>query len=320
MAVHTKLSRNDILEILKKYNLGNLEKFSGIKEGIENTNYFIITSKNKFVLTIYENRVNKSKLPMFLKLMIHSSAQKIKCPNPIKDKNKGLINITKSKKFGIFSFLDGKSKKNWVDFDCLLVGNDLANFHKKNMKIKLDIDNSYGVSSWEKLFNKCKFKIEKIIPNSLNLISKEIEYLNKEWPNDLPTGLIHGDLFPDNVLFLNNKISGILDFYFSCNEILVYDLAITLNAWGFRNGKFKKELFFKLLHGYQTVRKLRKCEKQKLNILLRGASMRFLLTRIYDMIYVDANKFLNKKNPLEFFKILNFHKETNNSSDYFRGI
>ena len=193
MAVHTKLSRNDILEILKKYNLGNLEKFSGIKEGIENTNYFIITSKNKFVLTIYENRVNKSKLPMFLKLMIHSSAQKIKCPNPIKDKNKGLINITKSKKFGIFSFLDGKSKKNWVDFDCLLVGNDLANFHKKNMKIKLDIDNSYGVSSWEKLFNKCKFKIEKIIPNSTNTINISIR-LNKNnsatIPNIPPTIII----------------------------------------------------------------------------------------------------------------------------------
>ena len=320
MAVHTKLSKNDILEIVNKYEIGELENFSGIKEGIENTNYSIKTSKNRFILTIFENRVNKSKLPLFFQLMKYTSKQKIRCPNPIIDKNKNLINKFKSKKFGIFSFLDGKSKRNWYSSDCVHVGEVLGNLHQKNMNKKLDLKNNFGVSSWKKLFSKCKYKINEIIPNSCDSIFKEIVYLNKKWPSNLPKGLIHGDLFPDNVLFYKENISGILDFYFSCNEILAYDLAISLNAWGFKNGKFKKENFSKLLQGYQTKRRLKKSEKEKLNILLRGASMRFLLTRIYDMIHIDGNKFLKKKNPLEFFKILNFHKKINNHLDYFSGL
>tara|TARA_B100000029_G_scaffold512962_1_gene611052 strand:+ start:1628 stop:2590 length:963 start_codon:yes stop_codon:yes gene_type:complete len=320
MAVHTKLSKKDILEILKKYNIGKLKKFSGIKEGIENTNYLIFTSKNKFILTIFENRVNKSKIPIFLKLMTHCSNNKINCPNPIRDNNGNLINTVKVKKFGIFSFLNGKSKSKWDDDDCFFVGRTLANFHKKNINRNLNLKNNFGVSSWKKLLTKCKSQINNIIPNCLGLMSSEIDFLNNEWPIDLPSGTIHGDLFPDNVLFSKKKISGILDFYFSCDDILVYDLAITLNAWGFRNGNFKKLLFSSVLQGYETIRKLNKSEKRKLNILLRGASMRFLLTRIYDMIYIDSSKFLNKKNPLEFFKILNFHRNIKNTTDYFSGI
>ena len=149
--------------------------------------------------------------------------------------------------------------------------------------------------------------MDHIIPNSLQTIESEIKHIKKNWPKNLPKGIIHADLFPDNVFFSKNKISGFLDFYFSCNDYLSYDLAITINAWCFREGKFNQQLFFNIIEGYQTVRKLESSEKKFLNLLLRGAALRFLFTRINDSIIVSETKFIKKKNPEEFFNILNFH-------------
>tara|TARA_B100000614_G_C14472023_1_gene462919 strand:- start:86 stop:1042 length:957 start_codon:yes stop_codon:yes gene_type:complete len=318
MAVHTKVSKINLLEIIKNYNLGKLQNYHGIKEGIENTNYFVQTSKKKVILTIFENRVKKSAIPKFMEILIFCSKNRIKCPKPLADSKGKFINEIENKKYGIFSFLDGKSKNKWNKKDCFLVGKTLANLHNKNLRRSFKLVNDLGILSWKVLYSKLKHKINGLIPNASKPISDEIKFLTKEWPRCLPKGLIHADLFPDNVLFNEDSISGILDFYFSCHEILAYDLAITLNAWSFFDGQFKKEFFNEIFKGYETKRKLNKLEKDKINLLLRGASMRFLLTRLYDMVYVSENELLEKKNPIEFYKILKFHQNLENINDYIK--
>ncbi len=304
MAVHTQLKKEDIINILNYYNLGNLIRYTGIKDGIENTNYKVETNTNKYILTIFEKRVKKSNLPSVLKLMQFSNENGIKCPQPIFDKNGNVINQIKSKSFSFFSFLDGQSKKKWSNKICFNLGKALAEFHKANDKSNFNIKNDFGLLYWENLFLKIKKTIKK---NELSLINEEIKFLKKNWPKKLPKGVIHADLFPDNIFFKNNTISGILDFYFSCYDFLIYDLAILINAWCFVKGNFEKKKFHKIIAGYQTVRNLEKKEKDTFNIILRGASMRFLLTRLFDKLDKQTDKLVEKKKPQEFLNILKFH-------------
>ena len=228
--------------------------------------------------------------------MFNSQKKKINCPEPISDKKGNLINNFKCKKFSIFSFLKGKSKKKWLTIDCFNVGKTLALFHEVNMMNKNKVTNDFSLDFWEKTFGKLKKKdIELIIPGAYTILQKEIKFIKTNWPKLLPRGIIHADLFPDNVFFKNNKLSGILDFYFSCHDFLMYDFAVTINAWCFEKGNFNKNFFYNLLNGYESVRTLKKIEKKYLNILLRGSSLRFLLTRLYDSIHGSENEFTKKK-------------------------
>ncbi len=309
MAVHTKLSNKEILDILQEYNLGNLLEFHGIKEGIENTNYLIKTDKDKVVLTIFENRVKQNEIPFFLDLMEHTNQKGIKCPIPIINKKNLVINSIKNKKYSIFSFINGKSKKKWNEKECFLVGKMLGNFHTINRNFKRKKKNNFGHYSWNNIFNKCTKKINKVIPDSYELIKKEIDFVISNWPKDLPKGIIHADLFPDNVFFLNKNISGILDFYFSCYDFFSYDLAIVINAWCFVDQDFNYKFSKEIIRGYESSRKLKKNEKENFNIFLRGATLRFLLTRIYDSIFINKKTFHDPKNPFEFFTRLKFHSK-----------
>ncbi|MEE2694949.1 MAG: homoserine kinase [Pseudomonadota bacterium] len=315
MAVHTKLSKTNINKILLGYKLGKYLRSKGIKEGIENTNYLIETDKSKFILTIFENRVNKSQIPFFFEVMINSNSCGIDCPVPIKNNNGEYVNVVKEKKMAIFNFLEGRSKKVWNDNDCFLVGEKLARFHFANKNSTNKSKNIFGTSYWKRILKKCENDLDRIIPNSRKIIKDEISFISSNWPKNLPMGIIHADLFPDNVFFQRNKISGFLDFYFSCNDFLLYDIAITLNAWCFKNKKFKENYFNSLLRGYESIRRISKNEKKNINIFLRGASLRFLLTRMHDFIYINENKFVKKKNPIEFFNILLFHMKKT-SKDY----
>ena len=313
MAVHTKLSRTDIDNILINYKLGSLYSFEGIKDGIENTNYLILTKNNKYIITIFEKRVNISSIPFYLKIMINSKKKGIQCPVPIKNKKGEYIQTIKNKKLAIFSFVEGTSISEWESNHCEQVGNKLAKFHQANLNIPEKLNNDFSVDYWNLIFLKYKDNINQIIPNSIKTIKAEIDYVSNNWPKTLPAGVIHADLFPDNVFFSNDKVSGFLDFYFSCNDYFSYDLAITINAWCFRKGVFSQELFSNIIRGYQTVRKLQSLEKKCFNLLLRGAALRFLFTRINDSIMMHETKFLKKKKPEEFFNILNFH--INNEKD-----
>ncbi len=319
MAVHTRLSKKDILDILSVYSIGSLLNFSGIQDGIENTNYKIKTTKNRYVLTIFEERVDKNNLPFFLSLMLNCNKKKISCPKPISGTNGKLINNFKQKKLAIFSFLNGKSKKNWSEINCFDIGKILGQFHSVNKSLKKKIANEFSLVFWKKIFKKMgKSKLDSVIPGIHKLLKQELEIINLNWPKNLPEGIIHADLFPDNVFFKEKKISGILDFYFSCHDFLIYDLAVTINAWCFKNGKFNHSFFNQIIKGYQSKRKLTENEKKKFNIILRGASLRFLLTRLYDSINTKKNSIVTMKDPIEYYSILTFHIQSHERLNYFK--
>ena len=317
MAVHTHLSKKEILDIIGNYEIGYLVKYSGIKEGIENTNYLIQTSINKFILTLFESRVDKSNIPFYLNLMKHTNKNGLLCPLPISDKKNKLTNIIKKKKYAIFNFIEGSTKKNWSKNDCYEVGKILGKFHKINKGFTPRAKNNYSCQSWKIIFEKCKPKINSIISQSSDLLKNEINFVSSKWPKLLPKGIIHADLFPDNVFFIKKKINGIIDFYFSSYDLLVYDLAILINAWCYIHGKFNHEYFRNIINGYESFRKLNLEEKKNFNIILRGASLRFLLTRIHDSINNSKNNFLNIKDPNEYYNILRYHIKIDDEKSYF---
>ena len=307
MAIHTILSKEDIIKILKNYNILNLENFNGIQEGIENTNYLIETKFKKLILTIFEERVDVKDVPFYLDLMNFVKSVGINCPTPLKDENDNRINSLGKKKYSIFTFVEGKSLSTWNKNDCYEIGQQLGKFHSLTQEHTFKKENNFSVQSWVKIFSKCSTKINNIIPDGYNLIKKEINYLEKEWYKEIPFGIIHADLFPDNVLFKKNKVSGIIDFYFSCIDYWLYDLSIVLNAWSFVNGSFIKDNFINIIKGYTSIRNLTNNEKKYINIFLRGSAMRFLLTRLNDKIFTKKKSLTKIKNPLDFFEILNFH-------------
>ena len=321
MAVYTKLDKEKIGFILSNYNLGNLKKFEGIKEGIENTNYSIETDKGKYILTIYEKRVNEHDLPFFSKLMLGLSNKNFICPKPISNKNNVHISDFQNKKFMIVSCLEGKSKKNLSPLDCKIVGKESAKLHKITKNFNFKRQNDLSVKSWRKIFDQVKEGCKKIHPDLPKLIEGNLIDVEKNWPNNLPAGIIHADLFNDNIFFKNNKLSGIIDYYFSCYDFYAFEIAICLNALCFE-GK-KENLSFnvtkakKFIDGYSSIRNLNESEKQSLKILCQGAAIRFLLTRVFDYLNLIEGAIVKIKDPVEYLKRLEFHKNSKNFEDYF---
>ena len=318
MAVHSILTKEDIKKVLSNYDLGKLVSFHGIKEGVENTNYLIKTEVDKFILTIFENRVKISELPFFYDLMKHSFERNINCPTVVERSNGKKSVLFQKKQTSLFTFINGKYLKTWDANICYDIGVMLGKFHLKNKSFKKRIDNHFSILEWKRLFKNCKHELNQILPLSKDLIERELLFLFKNWPlNSLPRGIIHGDLFPDNVLFVNKKISGIIDFYFSCYDLLAYDLAILVNAWCFPKSSFKQIFSKNILNGYQSIRPLTINEKKNFNLLLRGASMRFLMTRIFDKINTPLENKVTIKDPSEYFFKLKFHQSIVDSYDYF---
>ena len=317
MAVHSILNKSDIKQILEKYNIGKLIKFRGIKQGIENTNYLITTEVNKYILTIFEQRVKKNDLPFYFQLMQETLNKNVNCPIVLSKIDQNTTFSINKKKAAIFSFINGKCLKNWTKINCFDVGKVLGKFHTGNYRSVKKKRNNFSIKYWEDLYKKCLKRINLIIPNSQDIIFKEINYLKEKWNKaKLPKGLIHADLFPDNVLFHKGKISGIIDFYFSCYDFLIYDLAILLNAWAFKNNKLNKQHFFSILKGYETQRKLSHQEKKMLNMFLRGASVRFLMTRVFDKLNVKKNSNVIVKDPNEYFLKLKYHQSVKSFDAY----
>jgi homoserine kinase type II len=321
MAVYTKINKKDLNLFTKKYDIGKVLKFKGIKEGIENTNYFIQTSNNKFILTIYEKRVQKKDLPFFMKLMDKFHQQKINCPKPLKDKNDKYLTLIKNKAACIVTFLKGKDKKNLNNKNCYDVGKNIGILHKASNKIKLYRKNSMSINNLDSLLKSIKFKSKGIAPNLESVLKINLEKIKKEWPKNIPKGIIHGDLFIDNIFFNKNKFAGFIDFYFSCNDYLMYEIAISINALCFDNKKNKfilnNQKVKSLIKGYQSVKKISLKEKNALNILCRGAALRYLLTRIYDYFNTPKTALINIKDPKEYFQKLIIHNNLNSYKDYY---
>lgn len=320
MAVYTKISDKDITLINKKFKLGKKIKFQGIKKGIENTNYLLKTEKGKFILTIFEKRVRSSDLPFFMKLMDLLSFKKIICPKPLKDNFGKYLFKIKNKKACIVSFLSGKDKNDLTYKNCFEVGKNIAKMHKATKKFKIKRSNSMGINKLHPLLNSIHFKKSKLILSYKKFLYKNLEEIKKNWPKKLPSGIIHADLFVDNIFFKNNKFSGFIDFYFSANDYFAYELAICINALCFDKKKSKfilnKQKVNNLVKGYEKIRKISIDEKNKLNILCKGAAIRYLLTRAYDYINTPKTALIKIKDPKEYYQKLKIHNKINSFKEY----
>ena len=315
MAVYTHVSSEDLDLFLRNYKLGNLVEFEGISEGVENTNYKLKTDKGLFILTIYEDRVEKRDIPFFLEYMFYLSSNKINCPLPLKNGN-NLFSEINGKPASLLTFLDGKSTLAVTDQQAHQLGCILGKMHKISTGLNISRKNPMGLDSFPELIDASLTTAENFSKNLNKIISEEYNRIISNWPEKLPSGIIHADLFPDNILFNNNEISGVIDFSFSCNDFLSYDLSICINAWCFRDGEFDISLFKSLLNGYQEVRELNKQELKELPILCSGSALRFLLTRLADWSVSNGDAMVIPKNPDEFIKILDFHKDIKNFQDY----
>ena len=321
MAVYTKLSKNELVEFFSKYNLGKLLNYKGIKEGIENTNYFIQTEKGKFILTLYEKRTEEKDLPFFISLMRNLFDKKFPSPEPIINKNGNYISQILKKNAAVVSFLEGNAKKNLSPNNCYQVGISAAKLHLITKNLTGKRENKLSVNSWREIYNKIKKDCSKIDKNLPEIIEKNLNEIEKNWPKNIPMGIIHADLFPDNIFFKNDKLSGIIDYYFSCFDFYAFEIAICLNALCFEGTKenlsFNVTKAKKFIDGYSSIRKLAIEEKNSLKILCQGAAMRFLLTRVFDYINLTEGAIVTVKDPLEYLKRLEFHDSVKNYQDYF---
>ena len=322
MAVYTDLKKEEIITFLSLYNIGNLVSFSGITEGIENSNYHLKTTNGDFILTLFEKRTDKNDLPFFINIMMYLNDRKFKCPKPIVDNKGNYLQILLGKPAVIVDFLEGKSKTKLTVQDNFAVGSTMAKMHLCSHKFNMKRINSLSISGWEELLYKCDTSISKTIlneiePSIIEEIKHSLDFCKNNWPKNLPVGFIHADMFPDNVFFKDNKISGVIDFYFSCTDILVYDLAIAVNAWCFDNDKiFNENKFKSLIDGYQSIKELSKEELFYLPLLSQAAALRFLLTRIYDWAHTPKNADVIPKNPKEYIQKMRFHKTISNNKNY----
>ena len=321
MAVYTKLSKNELIEFFSKYNLGRLLNYKEIKEGIENTNYYIQTEKGKFILTLYEKRVEEKDLPFFISLMRNLFDENFPSPEPIINKNGNYISEILKKKAAVVSFLEGSAKKILSPNDCYQVGISTAKMHLITKELKGKRENKLSIDSWRKIYSKVKNDCSKIHPNLTEIIEKNLDTIEKNWPKNIPSGIIHADLFSDNIFFKNGKLSGIIDYYFSCYDFYAFEIAICLNALCFEgkneNLSFNVTKAKKFIDGYSSIRKLNEDEKKYLKILCKGAAMRFLLTRVFDYLNLTEGAIVKIKDPVEYLKRLEFHDSVKNYQDYF---
>jgi len=319
MAVYTKINKKDIVSISDKFEMERITHFKGIKKGIENTNYLLKTKKNKFILTIFEKRVSDKEIPFFMKLMDLLNNSNINCPKPLKSKNGSHLIKLKNKKACIVSFINGKDKIKLNLKNCYEVGKVIANIHQITKKINISRKNSMGIKKLGPLLKSIKFKSKKF-SNLQKFLTNNLKEIKKNWPSKLPQGIIHGDLFIDNIFFNKDKLSGVIDFYFAANDIFMYEIAICINALCFdhKNSKFEmnKQKIKKLIRGYESVKKISLKEKKSLNILCRGAALRYLLTRLYDYSNTPKTALIKIKDPNEYYQKLITHNNLNSYKNY----
>ena len=319
MAVYTKINKSDISFINKQFGIEEIISFQGIKKGIENTNYLLKSKNKKFILTIFEKRVSNKEIPFFMKLMDKLNNSKINCPKPLKNNNGKYLIKLKNKTACIVSFLKGKDKNKLNLKNCFEVGKIIAQMHLVTKNINLSRKNSMGIKNLDPLLKSIKFRSNKF-SNLEKFLVNNLKEIKKNWPKKLPKGIIHGDLFIDNIFFNKNKLSGIIDFYFAANDYFMYEIAICINALCFDNKKSKfkinKQKIKSLIKGYESIKKISLKEKKSLNILCRGAAMRYFLTRLYDYSNTPKTALIQIKDPNEYYQKLITHNTLVSYKDY----
>lgn len=317
MAVYTEVSTEALRDFLANYDLGQLVACKGIAEGVENTNYLLTVGKTPYILTLYERRVHRKDLPFFINLMEHLATKGIKCPTPVHDRSGEVLRTLAGRPAAIFTFLDGLSVRRPTVAHCAAVGSALAQLHVAGQDFPLRRENNLSLAGWKGLLTSIGSRADEISPGLAAALREELAMLQDAWPAELPAGVIHADLFPDNVFFLDSTLSGLIDFYFACNDLFAYDVAICLNAWCFEaDNAFNLTKARALLQGYRAVRYMVEAETEALPILARGAAVRFLLTRIYDWFHTAPDALVKPKDPIEYWRKLRFHQKVASVSEY----
>jgi homoserine kinase type II len=317
MAVYTDVAAEELAEFLRGYDIGELLSYKGIAEGVENSNFLMHTSKGAYILTLYEKRVAEDDLPYFLSLMAYLCEHGVSCPQPAKNRSGAVYSTLAGRPAAIINFLEGMWPRRPNAAHCAGVGEALARMHLAGRDFPLFRANPLSVSGWRPLFNRAADRADNVQAGLRDFIVRELDHLEACWPDDLPVGVIHADLFPDNVFFLGDKLSGLIDFPFSCNDILAYDVAICLNAWCFESDhSFNVTKARALLNAYGRTRPLSEAEQKALPLLARGAALRFLLTRLVDFLNVPAGALVKPKDPLEYVRKLRFQQGVASLSDY----
>jgi homoserine kinase type II len=317
MAVYTEIYGDELIAFCATYDLGEVLSYMGIAEGIENSNYLLTLTSGPYILTLYEKRIQSTDLPFFLNLMDHLVEAGVSCPRPIPARDGVVLRELAGRPCALISFLVGVSPKISRPYHCSELGRVLAELHLASATFQLSRLNNLSVSAWRGLRKNCGSLVNDLRPGFYDQLENEISILEQEWPMALPSGIIHGDLFPDNVLFQGKRITGIIDFYFACNNSYIFDLAVCLNAWCFEPDNsfdiIKAQVF---LDNYLAVRGISQIEIDALPILARGASLRFLLTRLYDWTHPPKNALVVLKDPMEYWSKFEFHKAASSPSDY----
>ena len=318
MAVYTNISLIELNEFLGLYSIGKADDLVGIKSGIENTNYLVKINNQKYILTIFEKRTHQDDLPFFFNLMNHLNDSGIKCPQAIKTKDDEYYKLLKGKPASLTSFVDGKILNRIEPNHCSELGKSMALLHNASSVLNMSRNNQMGFENFGVLIKKLEENMAESDDVPIELIKNEYHFLNQNISFNLPSGIIHADLFPDNVFFANNSLSGIIDFYFSCNDYYAYEIAICINAWCFeeKSNEFNISKAKKLLSSYNGVRELTISEIDSLPLLCRAAALRFLLTRLIDFYQETSSSLLVKKDPTEYLKKLKFHQSISNASEY----
>jgi len=317
MAVYTEVTDEELVQFIAGYNIGIPLSFKGIAEGVENTNYLVQTESGPHILTLYEKRVAVEDLPFFLGLMEHLAESGFSCPVPVRDRNGQMLSELAGRPAAIITFLEGLWVRRPSAVHCAALGETLAKLHLAGQSFGMKRKNALTVPGWRPLHEAASGGADTIAPGLDAEVGEELSALEASWPSNLPEGIIHADLFPDNVFFLGEKVSGVIDFYFACNDVLAYDIAICLNAWCFEpDNSFNITKARALLHSYAGLRPFTDEEFEALPILARGAALRFLLTRIYDWLNTSPDALVKPKDPMEYVRKLRFHRSVKSARDY----
>jgi homoserine kinase type II len=317
MAVYTEVGDEDLIAFIAEYDLGDVVSCKGIAEGVENTNYLLQTTLGQYILTLYEKRVKKSDLPFFLGLIEHLAAQEVSCPVPLHGRDGNALRQLCDRPAAMVSFLDGMWPRRIKPGHCSALGAALAQLHVAGDSYPVERPNALSVQAWRPLFDACAARADTVSAGLSNILTRELDHLESHWPEGLPTGVCHADLFPDNVFFIGGDLSGIIDFYFACTDFFAYDLAICLNAWCFeRDNSFNITKARLMLSRYRTVRPFSDAEVQALPLLARGSALRFLLTRLYDWLHHPEGALVQPKDPLDYLAKLSFHQTGNGPEAY----
>jgi homoserine kinase type II len=317
MAVYTDVAADELAEFLSDYDIGELLSYKGIAEGVENSNFLLHTTAGSYFLTLYEKRVALADLPFFLGLMGHLASHGIVCPQPVKTRSGETLGTLAGRPAAIIDFLEGVWPRKPNAAHCAAIGQALAKMHLAGHDFPMTRANALSVSGWRPLFDQSAARADTLQHGLRQLMSDELDYLERAWPKNLPEGVIHADAFPDNVLFLGERLSGLIDFYFACNDILAYDIAICLNAWCFEaDHSFNVTKARAFLGAYGRERKMSDAEQDALPLLARGAALRILLTRLVDWFNVPPGAMVKPKDPLEYFRKLRFQQSVASMRDY----